>query len=54
MGQRLEVYVPAEQADAIVALAQSFNIDGAVVGRVEEAPGNLIHISSPYGTFEYA
>jgi phosphoribosylformylglycinamidine cyclo-ligase len=54
MGQRLEVYVPAEQADAIVALAQSFNIDGAVVGRVEEAPENLIHISSPYGTFEYA
>jgi phosphoribosylformylglycinamidine cyclo-ligase len=54
MGQRLEVYVPVEQADAIVSLAQSFNIDAAIIGRVEEAPENLIHISSPYGIFEYA
>jgi hypothetical protein len=35
-------------------LAQSFNIDAAIIGRVEEAPENLIYISSPYGIFEYA
>lgn len=53
MGHRLEVYLPKEKAEAVIALAQSFNIDAQVVGFVEEANQNTVEIQSVYGTFTY-
>lgn len=53
MGTRLEVYVPEDQAQAVVQLAQSFNIDAQVIGRVEEATVNTVEIQSAHGTFTY-
>jgi phosphoribosylformylglycinamidine cyclo-ligase len=35
MGHRLEMYTDAATAPALIALAQSFGIDAAIVGRVE-------------------
>lgn len=35
MGCRLEIYCSAEDADDMIATAQSFNIDAQVIGRVE-------------------
>ncbi len=53
MGHRMELYVAPEDADAVIEISRSFNIDAQVVGRVEEAPENRLTIMSEYGTFEY-
>src|SRR5574344_733309 len=41
MGHRLEVYVAPENADKVIALSRSFNIDAQVVGHIEEGPRSL-------------
>lgn len=53
MGHRMEVYVAAEHAQAIIDVAKSFNIDAQVVGRCEAGKGKSLTIKSEYGTFEY-
>lgn len=53
MGHRMEIYLPAQYAQAVIDIAQSFNIDARIVGRVEDAPSNRLTISSEFGTFEY-
>lgn len=53
MGHRLEVYLPENLAQNVIELAQQFNIDAQVIGRVEEADQNTVEIQSPYGTFTY-
>ena len=52
MGHRLEVYVRPEMAEKIIAIAQNFNIEARVVGRIEEGPRSLT-IRSEYGEFHY-
>lgn len=37
MGTRLEIYTDAAHADAMIAAAQSFDVDAQVIGRVEES-----------------
>ncbi len=51
-GHRLEVYVRPEDADAVIAISKSFNIDAQVVGRIEEGPRSLT-IRSEFGEFHY-
>lgn len=53
MGHRMELYVAPEDADAIIEISRSFNIDARIVGRVEDAPENRLTIKSEMGTFEY-
>lgn len=53
MGHRMEVYVAPEQAQAIIDVAKSFNIDAQVVGRCEEGTGKSLTIKSEHGVFEY-
>ncbi len=53
MGQRLEVYLPAEYAQQVIDIAESFNIDAQICGYCEVAEKNSLTIESPYGTFEY-
>jgi phosphoribosylformylglycinamidine cyclo-ligase len=52
MGHRLEVYVAPEEADKVIALSRSFNIDAQVVGHIEEGPRSLT-IRSEFGEFNY-
>lgn len=52
-GHRMEVYVPENIAQDIIAISKSFNIDARVVGRVEAADSKKLTIESEYGTFEY-
>ncbi len=52
MGHRLEVYVAPEDAERVIAISKSFNIDAQVVGRIEEGKKSLL-IKSEYGEFEY-
>ena len=53
MGHRLEVYLRPEKAQRVIEIAQSFNIDARIIGRVEDAPANHLTIVSEKGTFEY-
>ena len=53
MGHRMEIYTSPEQADSLMAIAQSFGIESQIVGRVEASEEKKLTISSPYGTFEY-
>ncbi len=52
-GHRMELYVPKEIADDIIAISKSFDIDAQIVGRVEAADTKKLTIKSEYGTFEY-
>lgn len=52
-GHRMELYVPAQWADRLMAISQSFGIDARVVGRVEAAGGRKLTLVSDKGTFTY-
>ena len=52
MGHRLEVYVAPEDAEKVISISKSFNIDAQVVGRIEEGKKSLT-IKSEFGEFEY-
>jgi phosphoribosylformylglycinamidine cyclo-ligase len=53
MGHRMELYVPEEIAQNIIAISQSFNVDAQILGRVEAADRKKLNIRSVHGTFEY-
>lgn len=52
-GHRMELYVPQEIAEDIIAISKSFNVDAQIVGRVEPSENKKLTIKSEYGTFEY-
>src|ERR1700741_1949347 len=53
MGHRMELYVPAEIAESIIAISKSFNVDAKIVGRVEAAKEKKLTIRSEFGEFVY-
>ena len=53
MGHRMEGYVAPEDAQAVIDVAKSFDIDARIVGRVDDAPANRLTIKSEHGVFEY-
>ena len=52
MGHRLEVYLAPEDADKVIEISKSFNIDARIVGRIEDGKRSLT-IQSEFGTFNY-
>ncbi len=52
MGHRLEVYLAPEDAERVIAISRSFNIDAQIIGRIEEGKKSLC-IESEFGTFNY-
>jgi phosphoribosylformylglycinamidine cyclo-ligase len=53
MGHRLEVYLPAEYAEEVIAISKSFNIDAQIVGYCEASDKKELLIESEFGKFEY-
>lgn len=53
MGHRMEIYLPAQFAQQVIDIAQSFNVDAQIVGRVEKSDVRELIIESPYGKFRY-
>jgi phosphoribosylformylglycinamidine cyclo-ligase len=53
MGHRMEVYLPASEAQFVIDLAAQFNIRAKIVGRCEAYQGKKVTIQSEFGTFEY-
>lgn len=54
MGHRMELYVPREMADDIIAISQSFDVDAKIIGRVESNPEKKLTIKSDFGSFQYS
>lgn len=52
-GHRMEIYVPQEIANEIIAISESFNIEAQIVGRVEASENKKLTIKSEFGSFEY-
>jgi phosphoribosylformylglycinamidine cyclo-ligase len=52
-GHRMELYVPDEIAQEIIAISKSFQVDAQIVGRVEASETKKLTISSEYGVFNY-
>ncbi len=53
MGHRMELYVPAAIAEAIIEISKSFNIDAQVIGHVESSARKQVTIHSEKGEFTY-
>ena len=54
MGHRMEVYCEPDQADAVIEVAGSFNIEARVVGRTEKSnTGNRLSLVHGTEIFEY-
>jgi phosphoribosylformylglycinamidine cyclo-ligase len=53
MGHRMELYVPEEIADDIIAVAGGFGIEAQVVGRCTSSAEPRVTIRSVHGVFEY-
>lgn len=53
MGHRFEIYTDPSRAEGMIALANSFNIDAKIIGRVEPCDGKEVLIESPHGQFTY-
>ena len=54
MGHRMELYVDPAKADDLIAVAQSFNVEAQVIGRVEAATEKQVTIRGAYGEFVYS
>ena len=53
MGHRMELYVPAEIAQSIMEISESFGVEARVIGRVEACDHKEGVIRSEYGEFIY-
>ena len=53
MGHRLEIYLPQQHAQRVVEIANSFNIEAQIIGRVEAHQHKKVTIQSEVGHFEY-
>lgn len=52
MGHRMEIYVSPEDAEEIIQISKSFNIDAQVIGHVEEDSKPSLTIKSEFGVFK--
>jgi phosphoribosylformylglycinamidine cyclo-ligase len=53
MGHRMELYVPENIAQDIIAISNSFNIDAQIIGHVEASDKKQVTIRSEFGEFIY-
>jgi phosphoribosylformylglycinamidine cyclo-ligase len=53
MGHRMELYVPEEVAETVIAISGEFGLEGRIVGRVEAGKDSRVSILSEFGEFQY-
>lgn len=53
MGHRMELYVPENIANDIIAISKKFNVEAKVIGRVEQSNVKKLTIRSQFGEFIY-
>ena len=53
MGHRMEIYLAEDKASEVIKIAETFNLDAKIVGRVEKSLKNKLTVKSSKGVFEY-
>jgi phosphoribosylformylglycinamidine cyclo-ligase len=53
MGHRMEIYLPEEFAESIIAISKEFKVEAKIVGRCEPASKKLLTIQTEAGSFTY-
>lgn len=53
MGHRMEVYLPQAYAQTVIDIAQGFNIEAKIIGRVEAADKKHVTVKGSHGEFTY-
>ncbi len=53
MGHRFEIYTDEKNADEIISIASSFNLEAQVIGYCEKSNKRRLTIKSKFGSFEY-
>ena len=53
MGHRMELYVDQNISDSIIEVANSFNVEAKIIGRVEKYDSKKLTIKSKHGEFIY-
>ncbi|WP_340153667.1 AIR synthase related protein [uncultured Marivirga sp.] len=53
MGHRMELYVDEADAQAIIDISNSFNIEAQIIGRVESSAQKQVTVKSEHGEFVY-
>lgn len=51
MGHRMEIYVSEQHASEIISIANSFDVEAKVIGRVEKAPSKKVTVKTEFGEF---
>jgi phosphoribosylformylglycinamidine cyclo-ligase len=53
MGHRMEIYADEKFASDVIAIAESFNIEAKIIGRVEKGKEKKVTVIAEHGTYEY-
>ena len=53
MGHRMELYLPEQYAQEVIAVANSFNVEAQVIGRVEEFESKRVTLETEHGDYVY-
>jgi phosphoribosylformylglycinamidine cyclo-ligase len=53
MGHRMELYLPEANAQQVIDISRSFNVDAQIVGYVEKSNRKELLIKSEQGQFSY-
>jgi phosphoribosylformylglycinamidine cyclo-ligase len=53
MGHRMEIYVPGQFANDIIAISKEFGVDAKIIGRVEPSDKKQVTVKSAHGEFVY-
>lgn len=53
MGHRMEIYVPENIAEEVIAISKSMNVDARIIGHCEPYAGQLVSIVGEKGSFTY-
>jgi phosphoribosylformylglycinamidine cyclo-ligase len=53
MGHRFEIYTSEKNAEAIINIARSFNLEAQVIGHCEASAKRVLTICSEFGEFKY-
>ncbi|MBR9999037.1 MAG: phosphoribosylformylglycinamidine cyclo-ligase [Cyclobacteriaceae bacterium] len=53
MGHRMEIYLPEPFAESVIRMAEEFNIEAGIIGKVMASPQPMLTIKNEFGVYEY-
>jgi phosphoribosylformylglycinamidine cyclo-ligase len=53
MGHRMELYLDEKNAEQVIQISKSFDVDAKIIGRVEAAEKKMVTVKGAFGDFSY-